>query len=156
MKCLTNDQIQQLMDGETSSFVSDKYQQHLAACSSCRERFEDQKALARSVKDSINDFVPPIGRIPEFVIPTKIIQPTLKSRSIPGWLKVAALLIPVFFVWKMTYRPNKPTVDFKPTSENIRLYEMSHEVDANTAFQQNMIITTVADEKGKVIECSAD
>jgi len=61
-------------------------------------------------------------------------------------VKAAALLIPAFFIWKFAHKPQE---DFKPTAESIQMYEMCNDVDANTAFQENMIITTVTDENGR-------
>jgi hypothetical protein len=150
MKCLTNEQIQQLIDGETSTVDSTAYRQHINSCSHCLEQYNDQKALAQTIKDLLNASVQSPERIPEFRIPNKIIKPKLKDIRIISWLEVAALLIPVFFICKMYY--NKPVEDFKPTTENIRMYEMCNTVDANTAYQENMIITTVTDENGKVVE----
>ena len=150
MKCLTNEQIQQLIDGETSTVVSTAYQQHINNCSHCKERYNDQKALAQNVKDLLNASVQSPERIPEFRIPKNVTIPKVKVKWIPFWAEVAAVLIPVFFICKMYY--NKPVQDFKPTTENIRMYEMCNTVDANTAFQENMIITTVTDENGKVVE----
>src|ERR1035437_5484800 len=106
MKCLTNEQIQQLIDGETSTVVSTEYQQHINGCSHCQERYNDQKALAQNVKDLINASVQSPERIPEFRIPKRIIKPNVKIRWIPLWAKVAAGLIPGFFIWEMYY--NKP------------------------------------------------
>ena len=154
MKCLTNKQIQQLIDGETSKVVSTAYQQHINGCSYCMERYNDQKALAQNVKYLLNASVQSPERIPEFRIPKRIIKPNVKIRWIPFWAEVAAVLIPVFFIWKMYY--NKPVEDFKPTTENIRMYEMCNTVDANTAYQENMIITTVTDQNGNVVKSSAD
>jgi len=36
------------------------------------------------------------------------------------------------------------------------MYEMCNTVDANTAYQENMIITTVTDQNGNVVKSSAD
>ena len=152
MKCLTNKQIQQQMDGETSSVLSEKYNQHMDACPPCMERYHRQQELAQTVKKLINATAQSPERTPEFRIPKMLNHPARKIRRIPGWLKIAALLIPVFFIWKMTNKPE----NFKPSAENIRMYEMSNGVDANTAFQENMIITTVTDENGNIVTSNVD
>jgi hypothetical protein len=154
MKCLTNEQIQQLIDGETSTVDSIEYQQHINSCSHCKERYNDQKALAQTIKDLLNASVRIPDLIPEFRIPKSVMISRAKVRWIPFWAEVAAVLIPVFFICKMYY--NKPVEDFKPTTENIRMYEMCNTVDANTAYQENMIITTVTDQNGNVVKSSAD
>lgn len=152
MKCLTNKQIQELIDGELTTNLSEKYHQHVVGCQYCKEQYDEQKTLAESIKGLINDAAMSSVRIPEFQIP-KHTAINVKTRHIPLWVKVAAVLIPAFFVLKMA---NKPQEDFKPTAENIQMYEMCNSVDANTAFQENMIITTVTDENGKVVECEAN
>jgi len=92
-------------------------------------------------------------RIPDFQVPAKTTSRKRINKRVPLWAKVAAVLIPIIFLVKMR---NKPQQDFKPTAESIQLYEMSNNVDANTAFQENMITTTVTDENGKVIKCETN
>jgi len=153
MKCLTDKQIQLLIDGELSANQLEKYTSHIYACPYCHEKYNEQKELAASIKSLINETANSPERIPEFRIPTKRVNPERKAWVIPLWAKVAAVLIPAFFVWKMI---NKPQDDFKPTAESIQMYEMSNGVDANTAFQENMIVTTETDENGKVVKCSTN
>lgn len=150
MKCLTSEEIQTLIDGEIPFAQSEQYQQHIETCSHCLERYNNKKELAHFVKDLINASVKSPERIPEFQIPKNSFNARIKNYKIPVWAKIAALLIPVFFIWKLY---NKPEVNFKPTAENIRMYEMCNNVDDNTAFQENMIVTTVSDKNGSVIEC---
>lgn len=153
MKCLTDKQIQQLIDGALSANQIEKYTSHIRTCAYCDKKYNEQKELALSIKSLINEVAWSPARIPEFRIPTKPAIQQLKVRKIPLWVKVAAVLIPVFFVWKFA---NKPQEEFKPTAESIQMYEMCNGVDANTAFQENMIVTTVTDENGKVIESSTN
>jgi hypothetical protein len=153
MKCLTDKQIQQLIDGELSNNQKEKYKNHIHACAYCNEKYNEQKELASCIKSWINDTAHSPERIPEFRIPVKSTNQPKKVQKIPLWIKVAAVLIPVFFVWKFAQKPQE---DYKPTAESIQMYEMSNGVDANTAFQENMIVTTVTDENGKVIECSTN
>jgi len=144
--------MRELIDGELTAKQSEIYQQYIVECPHCKEKYDEQKALAAMIKGLINNGAMTSERIPEFQIP----KPTtlnLKTRHIPLWTKVAAVLIPVFFIWKMV---DKPQEDFKPTTESIQMYELCNSVDANTAFQENMIITTVTDENGKVVECETN
>jgi hypothetical protein len=153
MKCLTDKQIQQLIDGELSADQLEKYNSHIYACPYCHEKYNEQKELAISIKSLINETANSPERIPDFRVPTKRVNLERKARRIPLWVKLAAVLIPVFFVWKFVQKPQE---DFKPTAESIQMYEMSNGIDANTAFQENMIVTTVTDDKGNVIECSTN
>jgi len=153
MKCLTNEQLQRLIDGEILLVRSEQYEAHIASCLSCQERYNEQKALAKSITGLINEIVQSQEPIPEFKIPLSITKTNVKVRWIPLWTEVAAVIIPLIFICKMA---NKPDQNFKPSAENIRMYELCNDVDANTAFQENMIITTVTDDKGDVIECSTN
>jgi len=153
MKCLTNEQIQRFIDGEMPSLQPEQFQ-HLTSCTSCQELYKEQKVLAQLIKKQINSVANSPERIPEFQIPASIMHTVPRVKRFPLWAKVAAMLIPACFVWKMTDKPNEK--EFKPTAESIQLYEMCNSVDANTAFQENMIVTTVTDDKGKVIECSTN
>ena len=154
MRCLTNKQTQQLIDGELSANEMQQYKLHIEACPYCAEKFSEQKMLVLRIDGLLNEAAILPERIPDFKIPTKIKSKRTRNRRIPLWAKVAAVLIPACFVWKMTDKPNEK--EFKPTAESIQMYEMCNSVDANTAFQENMIITTVTDENGKVVECTTN
>ena len=143
MKCLTNNQIQQLLDGETPCVLSEKQHQHMDACPQCLERYNQQIELAQTVIELINASAQSPERIPEFRIPKEQILPTRKIRRIPGWLEMAALLIPIFFVWKMTYNTEE---ELKPTAENIRMIEKCNTIYANSAtWRDNVIIIAGVD-----------
>jgi len=153
MKCLTNEQIQRFIDGEMPSLQPEQFQ-HLTSCTSCQELYKEQKVLAQLIKEQINSVANSPERIPEFQISASITPAAPRVKRFPLWAKVAALLIPACFVWKMANKPEEK--EFKPTTESIQLYEMYNSLDANTAFQENMIVTTVTDDKGKVVECSTN
>jgi len=143
MKCLTNNQIQQLVDGQTPLVLSEKYLQHMDSCTQCLDRYKQQKELAQMVKELINASVQSPERIPEFRIPKKQILSTRRVRRIPGWLEVAALMIPIFFMWKITCNQGD---ELKPTADNIRMFEKCNTVYANTAtWRDNVIIITGVD-----------
>jgi hypothetical protein len=153
MKCLTNEQIQRFIDAEMPSLQPDQFQ-HLTSCASCQELYKEQKVLAQLIKEQINSVAKSPERIPEFQIPASVTHTVPRVKRFPLWTKVAALLIPACFVWKMANKPEEK--EFKPTAESIQLYEMCNSVDANTAFQENMIITTITDANGKVVKCGTN
>ena len=156
MKCLTNEQIQRFIDGEMPSLQPEQFQ-HLTSCASCQELYKEQKVLAQLIKEQMNSVAKSPERIPEFQIPASITHTAPRVKRFPLWAKVAALLIPACFVWRMTIKQDKLSEkEFKPTAESIRLYEMCNSVDANTAFQENMIITTITDANGKVVKCGTN
>jgi len=153
MKCLTNNQIQLLIDGELSANKMQQYKLHIETCPYCAEKYADQRLLALGIKDLLNNAAILPERIPEFQLPVKTKSQKRINRRIPLWVKVAAVLIPAIILVKMR---DKPQQDYKPTPEAVMMYETSNSVDANTAFQENMITTTVTDENGKVIKCETN
>lgn len=51
LMCLNEDLIQQWIDGELSEELLEQVNQHLANCELCRQKAEQQKALAFSIKN---------------------------------------------------------------------------------------------------------
>jgi len=98
MKCLTNNQIQQVIDGELSANELREYKLHLETCPYCAEKLAEQKALALGIKNLLNKAVPMPELIPEFQVPVQTKSLKRINKRIPLWAKVAAVLIPAFFV----------------------------------------------------------
>jgi len=107
MRCLTDNQLQQLIDGELSANQINKYKSHIIACPFCDEKYNERKELALSIKSLINETTNSPERIPEFRVPVIPASQQRKVRSIPIWVKAAALLIPAFFIWKFANKPQK-------------------------------------------------
>jgi len=71
MRCLTDKQLQQLIDGELSANQTNKYKSHIDACPFCDEKHNEQKKLALSIKGLINETASSPDRIPEFRVPVE-------------------------------------------------------------------------------------
>lgn len=153
MKCLTDNQMQLLVDDELTASRKKKYMNHIGLCPLCANKYHDRIELVASIKALITETVKLPENIPEFIIPLKPISQEVRRRRIPLWVKAAAVLVPAIFGWKFY---NKPQENFMPIDKSMQVYEICNGVDANTAFQENMIITTVTDENGKVLECSTN
>jgi hypothetical protein len=152
MNCFTAEQLQLYMDGELPSKLIAEYKQHLAGCVSCSQRFSEQHKLAQSVKTIINGLAKNPDTMKDFNnTSTAMVKPN-KTRNIPLWIKVAAILVPAAISWCIY---ESRTEAYEPTPENILTYDMCNGIDANTAWQENLIVTTVTDKNGKVVECSA-
>lgn len=150
MKCLTNKQTQELIDGELTTKQSELYHRHIAECQNCTDKYYEQKALAVSIKGLINEMVNSPVRIPEFRMPTKPAQKEMKVRRIPLWAKVAAVLIPVFFVWKIMNFENKN--DITQLLKNKQLYKMCSSMNANITFKENGEIIIVTNDNGVAVQ----
>jgi hypothetical protein len=153
MRCLTDKQLQLLVDDELTAGQKKKYLNHIEVCSLCAKKYRDRIELVASIKASITEAVKLPKSIPEFRIPTKPTGQEVRMHRIPLWVKVAAVLVPAIIGWKLY---DKPQEILKPNDKSMQVYEMCNGVDANTAFQENMIVTTVTDENGNVLECSTN
>jgi hypothetical protein len=154
MQCLTNEQIQLLIDDEMDEQLQVVCEEHLSHCADCQYRYEEQSRNSLRISEIINRTVIMPEQIPMFDFPENKEQVKIQHRSISFWLKIAAVLLPVIVCWK--FWPQKTEKQFHPTQEAVMKYELCNSVDANTAWQENMIITTVTDNDGKVIECSTN
>lgn len=142
--------MQELIDGELSTRQSELYHRHIAECQYCNGQYAEQKALAVSIKGLINEMVKSPVKIPEFRLPTKPAKKETKVRRIPLWAKVAAVLIPVFFVWKVANFENKN--DITQLLKNKQLYEICSSIDANTSYKENGKIIIVTNDNGVAVQ----
>ena len=154
MQCLTNEQIQLLIDGEMNEQLMVACEEHLSHCPDCQRRYEEQARNSLRISEMINFTAAIPEQVPVFNFPENKAPAKQHRGSISIWLKIAAVLIPIIICWQ--FWPQKTEKQFHPTQEAIMKYELCNSVDANTAWQENMIITTVSDENGKVIECSTN
>lgn len=153
MQCLTDEHIQLLIDGEMAGQMATACEKHLAHCPVCQQRYEERSDLALSVSELINLSAQMPEQIPAFVFPENNTPAKHRIGKVSLWLKIVAVLIPAIVCWQ--FWPEKPVQKYQPTPEAMMNYELCNSVDANTAWQENMIITTVTDENGKVIECTS-
>ena len=69
MKCIDNELIQMYIDGETDFQETCRVKNHLAGCSRCFRKIEEQRAFAGAVKVEIGRWGSRPVIIPEFVRP---------------------------------------------------------------------------------------
>ena len=149
MNCLTNEELQLLIDNELEQERMDELNLHLQQCTECTMRYKEQSEFAQLVKYQINVNTKNVDSIPSFQFEN---DKTSIVRKKAIWLKVAAIIIPLFVFCNIYFNRQKPVQkQFKPTAEDIMKYESYNSgVDANTAYQQNMVITTIFyEEDGK-------
>ena len=154
MQCLTNEQIQLLIDGEMNEQLMVACEEHLSHCPDCQRRYEEQARNSLRISEMINFTAAIPEQVPVFNFPENKAPAKQPRVTISFWLKIAAVLLPIIVCWQ--FWPQKTEKQFHPTQEAVMNYELCNGVDANTAWQENMIITTVTDENGKVIECSTN
>ncbi len=152
MQCLTNEQIQLLIDKEMDEQDETVCRRHLEDCPHCRMRVEEQRSKVRLILEALNreDDLPEM--IPAFRYPVGNAPKKERTFTHSIWMKIAAVTIPSLLCWH--FWPEKEPQLFHPSPEAIVNYELCNGVDANTAWQENMIITTVTDANGKIVQCS--
>lgn len=147
MNCLTDEQLQLFIDNELEPQIKDLTLLHINTCEECRNRYTAKKEFVEMIRNELNAPVPTGKLIPPFRYKKK---PKL-HKFVSILLQVAAVLIPTLIVIKYTIG-NGTESNFKPSHQDLMRYELNNtNVDANTAYQENMIITTVKDSKGNII-----
>ena len=172
LKCLSEELIQQWIDGELNEEQQAQVSQHLAKCVACRHKAEQQKNLAFSIKKmlQLEDVV-----IPEFVIDgtstgeqnnfneLTLNKSTYESEALvitnesvtksnkkfPLWLKIAAVLIPAFCLVQVLIQPDKT---YLPSHDELLMYQSISDIDANVAFQERVMVTTSTNQDGEIVE----
>jgi len=172
LTCLNEELIQQWIDGELSEELRMQVVLHLAGCEECRQKAEQQHALALSIKKILQ--VEDVA-IPEFLIngtsaeehgnfnklslKNSIYEPeglvcadesaTRSNKKFPLWLKIAAVLIPAFCLVQVLIRPDKT---YQPSHDELLMYQSLSDLDANAAFQERVMVTTSTNREGEIVE----
>lgn len=151
MNCLTNEQMQMLVDGELPSHLAVKYKKHISGCPTCSRVFTKYASEVNVVKELIAATGSDPLEIPGFKVPGEKLKRRPEIRKIYFGLKIAAITLPIaLIIGVLTETREKP---FKPNPKDIVTYDICNTMDANTAFQEGIIITTIEDKDGNVIEC---
>ena len=179
LMCLNEDLIQQWIDGELSEELLEQVNQHLANCELCRQKAEQQKALAFSIKNilQVEDVAIPEFRRSETAtgeagnhndLPVKNNEfpqknstsvPEMKAvnagpfsrtlRTVPLWLKIAAVLIPAFCLVQVLIQPDNT---YQPSHDELLMYQSLSDMDANAAFQERVMVTTSTNQEGEIVD----
>jgi hypothetical protein len=170
LTCLSEDLIQQWIDGELSEKKQKQVNKHLAGCEKCRQKAEQQKALAFSIKKILttNDVVIREFRMNETASREHGNEQSLNNKSsiaeskafkatpiirlkktLPIWLKIAAVLLPAFCLVQVLFQSEK---SYQPSHDELIMYESLSDMDANAAFQQRVMVTTSTNQEGEIVE----
>ena len=152
MNCLTNKELQLLIDNELYQSMKEEFNLHLKECKSCAVRLKEQKEFITLITSQINTNVPAVDRVPPF---RGIELKPVKPKKNYAWLKVAAILLPFVVLGSIYLNREKPQQkeQFSLSAEDIMQYEAYNtNIDANTAYQQGMVITTVIDQEKREVQ----
>lgn len=142
LTCLSEDVIQQWIDGELSTIRREQVHEHLNGCEECRDKVQQQQAWALAIKKALTTEE---VEIPEFV-PVNEVPAT---RRFPLWLKIAAVAIPAFCIVQLLLHPEKT---YQPSHDELLMYQSLSDMDANAAFQERVIVTTATNQEGEIVE----
>ena len=145
MKCISDEVIQQYIDGETQPQETSVVEKHIETCRECAARVSHQRALKAKLLEAINLLASPAAVSPELRSSTKPSKGkrVLLSRVVPLLAAASILLFVGLFFQK------DKTID-----ENVSLTEASFagEMDANRPVIQQELTITVISPKGGISE----
>lgn len=144
MNCLTDKQLQELIDVEVTSHQQELYEQHLSECQHCSSRYKEQKEWTELIKVRVLRAAPTITQVPDFKAPT--VNSNRKLHRIPLWAKVAAVMIPAFCFWRIS---NKNEDQYLQTVYNDSLITR-HFYESSVPVSNSKIIVVI-DELGNPI-----
>jgi len=148
MKCLSDEIIQQYVDGETTPEQLVLIEQHLGSCSICAARVESQKKLAEGIKSAINRLVEDDIEVPGFVPSGKVNKSfVLRKRTIYRIAAglAAACIIMALIVFNNEQEPEKP-------NQILLVQNFDQDVDANLPIAEQPLVIRVYDSEGNLIE----
>lgn len=179
LTCLNDELIQEWIDGELNEELLVQVNQHLADCEACRQKTEQQKALAFSIKQLLqceDTVIPAFRRVEtptdeagsyydlfvknnEFPVNNSTSVPEMKEentgpftqskKTFPFWLKIAAALIPACLLIQLLIQPEK---NYQPSHDELLMYQSLSDMDANAAFQERVMVTTSTNQEGEIVE----
>ena len=144
MKCLSDEIIQVLIDGELSIEEQEHADMHLKECSHCSERLEEQKELTASFKASMGKLVEELPEVPVLIQAKKknVLSKNILYRFI---YPLAAASILLLFLLLPINKNNEDQTEF------FVLCNVSGEIDANLPLSDQEIEITFYDADGNEI-----
>lgn len=146
MNCMSEELIQKYIDGETSMNEMIYIEKHVAHCSSCADRIEEQRKMADHLKESIRQMEVEVNFIPPIRVPDGKRQKHRMSfyKRYVYSLSAACILALVFIV---PYYCNRSTGD-----ETILVSGFGNNFDSNLPISDNELIIEVIDPDGNITE----
>ena len=147
MKCMDDELIQKFIDGETDPQETNLIKKHLAECTQCVRKVEEQRAFAETIKREINNMGKQTVDIPEFVAPT--VRKFRLKKKMWAYLSAAsaacAVLVVVFFI-------NKQNMEAQPNATVQLIYGFNGDFDSNKTVSQQEMTFIMIDANGKIVE----
>jgi len=144
MKCLSDEIIQVLIDGELSIEEQEHADMHLKECSHCSERLEEQKELTASFIASMGKLVEELPEVPVLIQAKKknVLSKNILYRFI---YPLAAASILLLFLLLPINKNNEDQTEF------FVLCNVGGEIDANLPLSDQEIEITFYDADGNEI-----
>jgi len=145
MKCINDELIQKYIDGEASTQEAGQIEKHIAGCSICARKIEEQRTFAGAIKRNINNMGRQPVIIPEFITPV-----TQKRRlNIKYYIYAVSAACAIFLIIFLFHDRNKN----RNENKEIRvIYSLEGDYDANRTVSQQEMVIMMIDSNGKIIE----
>jgi hypothetical protein len=145
MKCINNELIQRYIDRETNAQETESIEKHVASCSLCAQRIEEQRTWANHLKNKMNNWSNFPVVIPEFVapaIPTRRFNIKIKHYIIYATSAAACILLLFLFF---------PVKETKANEFQV-IYCLDGEFDSNRPLSQQEMVIKIYDSNGRIVE----
>ncbi len=148
MNCIKEGLIQRYIDAEVDAGESEQIERHLAVCHTCAGLVYEQKRLALSMKNALNELAAEPVVVPPFVVPTKK-KTAFRSSQRKLIFGLAAACLVAFFVLVWNHNQNeKLSLD----DEIIILGQTDWPMDANQPIGQQGMKINLIDPEGNITE----
>ena len=145
MRCISSETIQTYIDGEASPKQVQIIGRHLAGCPECTARVDDQRNLARGIKNAVHLLNDDRIQIPLIALhrrPEKKRQ--VVDKRLFYYVSAACILLFLVMITSREGSVNQERITIVSDSE--------WEVDANLPISQQELILKVADGRGNTTE----
>lgn len=147
MRCISSETIQTYIDGEASPKQVQIIERHLAGCPECTAQVDDQRNLARGIKNAVHLLNDDRIQIPLIALhgrPEKKRQVMVADKRFFYYVSAACMLLFLVMITSREESVNQERITIVSDSD--------WEVDANRPISQQELILKVADGRGNTTE----
>ena len=147
MRCISSETIQTYIDGEASPKQVQIIERHLAGCPECTAQVDDQRNLARGIKNAVHLLNDDRIQIPLIALhgrPEKKRRVMVADKRFFYYVSAACMLLFLVMITSREESVNQERITIVSDSD--------WEVDANRPISQQELILKVADGRGNTTE----
>ena len=144
-KCLSNEILQQLIDGELESKEVKRVENHLSICENCRSALTEHKVIIEQLNGALTIQDGDGIVIPEFDLNQSTTINIQQKRKIYWWSAAAILLLLISIFIFRNAADNNSNFEYV-------FQEMNSEIDANVPWYEQTSTIYILDESGEIID----